>query len=115
MRIINKSNQKLIAEKVKIADNFLKRTQGLLDRSKLDKGEGLLIIPCNCIHSFGMKFNFDVIFLDKNNKVKYLIKNMKPWRISPLIITAYSILEIPVKTIDETDIKIGDLLELFIY
>ncbi|OGI17833.1 MAG: hypothetical protein A2255_08840 [Candidatus Melainabacteria bacterium RIFOXYA2_FULL_32_9] len=111
MKIINKSNQKLVADRVKIANNPIKRIIGLLNRSKLEKGEGLLIIPCNGIHSFFMRFRFDAIFLDKNNKVKHLIRDMGPWRLSPLIFNAHSVLELPAGIINETDIKVDDTLD----
>lgn len=111
MKVINKSNQKLVADRAKVANNPLTRMIGLLNRSNLDKGEGLLIIPCNNIHSIGMKFNFDAVFLDKNNKIKHIIENMKPWKLSPIIFSAYSTLELPCGTVSESEIKINDILE----
>lgn len=111
MKIINRTNQKLVADRVKVANNPITRMIGLLNRSSLNKGEGLLIIPCGSIHSFGMKFNFDAVFLDKKNKVLHLIQNMPAWRISPIIRHAHSILELPSGCIYEADIKIDDVLE----
>ena len=111
MQIINSSNQKIVADKAKIANNLITRIIGLLYRSNLNKGEGLLITPCNGIHSFGMRFNFDAVFLDKNNKVQHLIKNMSPWRTSPIIKSAHSTLELPSGIIDEAEIKTGDILQ----
>ncbi|EKE02764.1 MAG: hypothetical protein ACD_20C00337G0035 [uncultured bacterium] len=112
MKVINKSNQKLVADRVRVANNPISRIVGLLNRAGLEKGEGLLIVPCNGIHSFFMRFRFDAVFLDKGNKVKYLIKNMKPWQLSPMIFGAHSILELPAATIEEADIKLNDALEL---
>jgi uncharacterized membrane protein (UPF0127 family) len=111
MKIINKTNQKLITDKVKIANNVFSRMIGLLNRSNLEQGEGLLIIPCNSIHSIGMKFNFDAVFLDKNNKVQHLIKDIKPWKVLPVIFSAHSTLELPAGTIDIAEIKVNDYLE----
>ena len=111
MKVINTSNQKLIADKIKIANNPITRTIGLLNKSKLNKGEGLLIVPCNGIHSFGMRFNFDAVFLGKDNKVQHLIKDMRPWRVSSIIKGAYKVLELPSGTIDDSKIDINDILE----
>lgn len=115
MKIINKTNQKIIADKVKIANNPISRTIGLLNKSVLNEGEGLLITPCNSIHSFGMRFKFDAIFIDKKNKVKHIIKAMPAWRVSPLIIFAHSVIELPAGTADLAEVKIGDILELLKY
>lgn len=111
MKIINRSNQKVIADNIKIADSPLKRLTGLLNRTGLEEGEALLVIPCNCIHSFGMRFDFDAIFLDKNNKVVHLTKEMKPCKISPFVFSACSTLELPPGVIDKAGIKINDILE----
>ena len=110
-KIINKSNNKLLADKVKIAGNFIDRLVGLLNRSDLSMGEGLLIVSCNSIHSFGMRFNFDAAFLDKNNKVVHVIKKMRAWRVSPIIFKAHSVLELPAGALNEAEVKIGDYLE----
>jgi len=112
MKVINTSNQKTVADNVKVANNSISRFIGLLNRSHLEEGEGLLIIPCNSIHSFFMRFNFDAVFLDKSNKVKFLIKNMTPCKVSPVIFSAHSVLELPAGTIERSKINIDDALEL---
>lgn len=112
MKIINKSTGNIIADKIKVANNPITRFIGLLNRSGLAKGEGLLIIPCKSIHSFGMKFKFDAVFLDKKNKAKYLIKSMKTGKVSPIIWSAHSVLELPEGTINSTSINLEDTLEL---
>ncbi|MDD3012330.1 MAG: DUF192 domain-containing protein [Candidatus Gastranaerophilales bacterium] len=113
MKVINTSNQKIVANKVKVANNTISRFIGLLNRSNLNEGEGLQIIPCNSIHSFFMRFNFDAIFLDKSNKVKFLMKNMTPCKVSPLVFTAHSVLELPAETIERFEINIDDALEFY--
>ena len=111
MKIVKKSNQNEIADNVKVANNPITRFVGLLNRSSLNKGEGLWIVPCNSIHSFGMKFKFDAVFIDKNNQVKHLVKNMDKWKASAIIFSAHSVLELPAGTIDSENIEIDDILE----
>jgi len=111
MKLINKKNDKILANNLKIADNFFKRLKGLLGRKALDKGEGLHIIPCNSIHSFFMKFNFDAIFLNKNNEVVYLIEEMPAWHVSKICFSAYSVVELQSGVIKETETSISDVLE----
>ncbi len=103
-------DNRVIASKIKIADNFVTRLVGLLNRKSLDSDEGLLIIPSNSIHSFGMRFDFDAVFLDKNNKVVHLIEKMKPCRLSPLVKKSKSVLELAPGIISAVNIKIGDVL-----
>jgi uncharacterized membrane protein (UPF0127 family) len=108
MKFINKKNQKIIADNIKIADNFFTRTAGLLGKTGLQYGEGLWIKPCNSIHSIGMKFEFDAVFLDKNLKIVYLLENMKPYRLSSIIFKAFSVLELSAGKIKEINLEIGD-------
>jgi uncharacterized membrane protein (UPF0127 family) len=63
MRIINQTSGKVIAGKVMIANTFLKRLKGLLTSNGLEEDEGLIIKPCNSVHSFGMRFSIDLVFL----------------------------------------------------
>ena len=111
MKLINKNNGKILADNLKIADNFFKRLQGLLGKNSFNEGDGLHIIPCTSIHSFFMKFRFDAIFLNKNNEIVYLIQNMPAWRVSKICFSGYSVVELPSGVIKETEISIGDVLE----
>jgi len=111
MKLINKTNGNTLAENIKVADNPLTRMKGLLGRKRFKKGEGLHIIPCNNIHSFFMKFEFDAIFIDKKNKIKYLAENIPPWTWAKFCFFAYSVIELPAGTIKETGTQIDDELE----
>jgi uncharacterized membrane protein (UPF0127 family) len=111
MILINKTTGQVLADKLEIANTPFRRMKGLLGREKLESGEGLHIIPCSSIHSFFMKFDFDAIFIDKNNKIRHLIEKMPPGRISKLCFTAHSVIELPAGTICRTGSKIGDELE----
>jgi len=63
-----------------IADTFWKRSIGLMGRPSLKAGLGLLLRPCNSIHTCFMRFSIDVIFLDVQNRVVRIRSNVKPWR-----------------------------------
>lgn len=112
MKIINKTDNKIIADRLQHANNPFSRLVGLLLRKGLASGEGLLITPCNSIHSFGMRFNFDALFLDKDFRIVYLIQDMKPWRASKVIFSSHSVLELPAGTIKNTSLKLDDRLEI---
>ena len=88
------------------------RMKGLLGKSSLAAGEGLLIKPCKGIHTFGMRFPIDVLFLNKGNYVVATIKNIKPNKMTRLYLEASSVIELPAGTLDATATKPGDRLEL---
>jgi len=54
---------------VKIADTFVARGLGLLVGAPLGASEGLLIAPCSSIHTIGMRYPIDVVFLDAQARV----------------------------------------------
>jgi len=101
-----------LTEGARVADGFCSRLVGLLRDKGLEKGDGLWIVPCNSIHSIGMQFVFDAIFLDKELKVVHLMSEMKPWRISKLVFAAHSVLELPHGLIAQTGTTIGDQFEM---
>src|ERR1700761_3924074 len=96
----------------RVADSLITRVVGLLLDKQLAHGDGLWIKPCNSIHSVGMKFVFDAIFLDKDLRVVHLMHEMKPWQISKMIWAAKSVLELPAGLIAQTATEIGDQFEM---
>jgi len=96
----------------RVADSFFPKLIGLLRDKNLEYGDGLWIMKCNSIHSIGMKFIFDAIFLDKQLRVVHLINEMKPWRISKIVLSAHSVLEVPAGHIYRTATEIGDQFEM---
>lgn len=112
MRAINSTKHREIANKLKVAENVFTRMKGLLGRSSLAEGEGLLIRPCKGIHTFGMKFPIDVVFLNKNNRVIAISKNIPPNRMTRIYHRASSVIELSAGTAEATDIYIGDEVEI---
>ncbi len=112
MNVVNKTSNKEIARKLIIADNIFSRLKGLLGKKTMLNGEALLIKPCKGIHTFGMQFPIDVIFLNKRNRVVALAKNVEPNRMTRVFFTATSVLEMPAGTIDMTSTKVGDDVEI---
>lgn len=112
MKVLNHTKGIHIATDVKLADSFLSRFIGLLNRSSLNENEGLLITRCNSIHMFFMRFPIDVIFLDKQHTVVGLVDNIQPFRTSPFFLKASFGLELKSGTIQKTHTQIGDQLML---
>lgn len=112
MQVRNRTREKMVIERGMAATNILSRARGLLWRAPLQAGEGLLIKPCNSVHTFMMGFPIDVVFVNKTNEVVHLISDMKPGRVSPIVKGAHSVIELPVGTIAATQTTPGDLLEI---
>ena len=78
----NQNRGTVLAEAADVADTSAKRRTGLLKHTKLEPGAGLWIAPCEAVHSFGMKFAIDVVYLDRKKRVRKVRKEMVPRRLS---------------------------------
>ena len=107
----NQTRKTVLADAVEMADTSAKRRTGLLKHTSLEPGDGLWIAPCEAVHSFGMKFAIDVLYLDRKHKIKKVRPDMVPRRISGCL-TARSVLELPAGTIARTGTQAGDQLEI---
>jgi uncharacterized membrane protein (UPF0127 family) len=112
MKARNISTGKELSNNVIVADKLLKRMKGLLGKRELPSGEALWIKPCMSVHTIGMGFPIDVLFLNKTNQVVALKKNLFPNRLTRLYPKAVSVLELPAGTIDATSTKVGDEIEI---
>ena len=110
LNVSNLTRASVLATSMEVADTGTKRNKGLLGRKRLSPGEGLWIIPCESVHTFGMQFAIDLIYLDRNNRIKKLRQNVVPWRVSACL-SAHSVLELPSGTIRETQTQLEDTLE----
>lgn len=110
MVVRNISKDVVLGERIEVADTSEKRRRGLLQHERLEAGEGLWIAPTESVHSFGMKFAIDVLYLNKAKKVVKVRPDMVPGRIS-LCLSAYSVLELPAGRARETGTEVGDQLE----
>ena len=112
MKIINKSQNTVIAENALIADTFFSRMRGLLNRSSLAFDEALIITCCQSIHMLFMRFAIDAIFVDDENRVVGVVKNIKPFQFSAIFFKASYVVETTVGTIDRTKTVVGDWLQI---
>ena len=67
--------------RAKVAKTFWQRFKGLMGRKALHKGEGMLILKCNSIHTCFMRFPIDATFLDRDDNVVKIVRNIRPWRL----------------------------------
>ncbi len=104
------TRQTELARCIEVADSGRKRTKGLLGRAALAPGEGLWIVPCEGVHTFGMQFPIDLVYIDRNKRVKKVKNAVPPWRLS-FCFSAYSVLELAPGSVQNTATRSGDILE----
>lgn len=101
---------KWVARNSEVAESFVRRGVGLLGRSGWPDSDGLLITPCSSIHCFFMKMPIDVVYLDRENRIRKIIPALKPWKMGPLDLKAHSVLELPAGNLASLGLKEGQLL-----
>lgn len=104
------ANADCVIRKICKTTNFIERMRGLLGKEKLKIDEGLLLAPCSSIHTFGMQYTIDVLFLDKQLTIVKTVKSLKPWRMSASN-SATMVLELAEDSINKLQLKSGQQLE----
>src|SRR3989338_5351382 len=113
MMILDSVQKKIVANHVRVAKHLFDRLRGLIGFPPLRPGEALQIPLCQCIHTFGLTYSIDVIFLDRNNTVIRIASGIKPNSISSFSARARSVVELSFGTIEKLRIKHGDQFEFF--
>lgn len=109
LQIRNLTRGTALGTRIDVADTSQKRRTGLLRHTHLAEGEGLLISPCEGVHTFGMKFPIDVVYVNRQRIVVKLRPDMARGRIS-LCLSAHSVIELPVGAIQASKTERGDQL-----
>jgi len=103
----------IYARHVIVTTSLFARMRGLLGRKALGLDTAMVIDPCSSIHTLGMRFAIDVIFLDSKNNITAIEKNVQPgrfwvsggWHVRRVI-------ESEAGCLDLTRLSIGDTLTL---
>jgi len=109
-KVYAKESGAVIAQNCVIADGMLERMVGLLNHSSLPESHGLLLNPCNQVHTFFMRFPIDAVFLSADNEVLACLE-LWPWRLSRMIFKARKILELPLGSARKANLHAGQKLE----
>ena len=112
--VYNKTRETFVATEALLADSYFTRLVGLLGKTRrwAQLGRGLWIVPSRGVHTIGMLFPIDLIFLGKDKQVVHVEEYVRPFRISKVSLKATSVLELPPHTIYRSGTKIGDQLEI---
>ena len=112
--VYNKTRERFVATHVKVADAYFSRLVGLLGTTRrwARAGKGLWIVPSHGVHTIGMLYALDLVFLDRNLLVVDVEEHVRPFRISKVSFKADSVLELPAHTVFRTETRVGDQLEI---
>jgi len=80
--------------RLRVAAGWVQRLRGLLGGPPLRPHEGLWLVPCRAVHTFGMRRTIDVVFLDGRGRALKTAVRLRPNRIA-LCISAHSVVELP--------------------
>ena len=112
VRVYNASKGTDIVTEGDVADRFWSRLKGLIGRTSLAPGQGLLIRPSKGVHMWFMRFPIDVIYVGEGDRVVDVDENMRPWAIGRPRAAARYVIEVPAGTVAATHTRPGDQLEI---
>ena len=110
IRVSNTTRGTVLGARIGVADTSWSRMVGLLGKTGLDSGEGLLIIPSQAVHTVAMRFPIDVLFLDRNCRVIHVHPALAPFRVTGVHWRARCVLELPAGAIAQSATSVGDEL-----
>lgn len=81
LKIVEASSGRIVVADLEVADSFWSRLRGLQFRRELPPHRGLLLVPCDSVHTFWMRFPVDVVVIDRLGAVLAVRSTLRPWRI----------------------------------
>ena len=94
-----------------VADSLYSRAVGLLGKAYLDPDEAMIITPCNFVHTLWMRFTIDVVFCDLELRILRIAPHLVPWRLSPRVAAAKSVIEFAAGVTGQHKMQVGDRFE----
>jgi len=99
----------VVCEECLVAATPFTRMRGLLGRSSLPSGQGILLRPAASVHTFFMRFSIDVVFLDDELRVVAIAADLRPWRAAGKR-GARAVVELPAGECERRGLRVGDQL-----
>ena len=112
--VYNRNREAFLTLEAAVADTYLLRLVGLLGKARrwAQGGGGLWIVPSRGVHTIGMLFPIDLVFLNEQKVVVHVEEFVRPFSISRVCLKARSVLELPPHTVFRTQTEVGDVLEI---
>lgn len=101
---------RVLVEECQLANTMGARMLGLMFRPGLADRNGIWLEPCNSVHTFFMSFAIDIVFVDREKRVKRIVRSLAPWRFSPIVLGARAALELNAGRAEQLGLAEGDQL-----
>jgi hypothetical protein len=111
-RVLNVTRGETLARDAAVAETVRERVRGLIGRDRLKPGEALILPRCRQVHSFGMRFPIDVVFIDGKGRVAMTRTGLEPRRISSVAWRARCAVELAAGTLYKTGTVKGDIISI---
>ena len=108
--VFNKTRESFLSLNVTLTDTHATRLKGLVGKLRLKGDEGIWVVPSQGVHTVGVLFAVDLIYLDADNQVIHLEESFGTFRIGPVRTNGASVLELPTRTIYSSHTQVGDQL-----
>lgn len=108
--VYNLTRECFLSLGVNVANTSFTRLKGLIGRLRLRSGDGLWVVPSGGVHTFGLLFALDLIYLDSDCQVIHQIESFPAFGIAPFKMHAASVLELPAHSIYVSQTQAGDRL-----
>ena len=112
MILYDVSGQRLVLPDLEVATTSRARTRGLLGHAPLEMGQGLLIRPCSWIHTFGMGFAIDVLYVGRDGRIVACAENLRPGRLDRPVLRSRWVVEMAAGAVRFYGLKMGGQLEV---
>ena len=112
LRVVVARTGRPLALAARMARGVVARAVGLLGRRALQEGEALVFERCNSIHTVGMRFPIDAVFVDRSWRVVALRPGLVPGRVVLPVSGAWGVLELASGTVQQSGLQEGDQLDL---
>lgn len=107
-RIVHESSGAVLANRFSWARSVRARMQGLIGKD-LPPGSALIIEPAAQVHTLLLQSSIDVVFCDDDWDVRFLVRGLRPFRITRWVRGARRVIEMPQGAVPES-MQIGDRL-----
>jgi uncharacterized membrane protein (UPF0127 family) len=104
---LRREDGRIVCERVAVADRAHRRMRGLMGRRRLDPGQGMVLRPAFAIHTHFMRFPIDVVFLDSDQVVIAIEKQLRPWRTASCR-GAREVVELAAGECERRGLEVGD-------
>lgn len=109
-RLVHDRTGQVVADRLQTAFDSASRRTGLLAQSSWPPGSALIIAPCQAVHTVGMRFAIDVLFVDRGGRVVKVRERVRPWRMAAAL-TAFAAIELPAGALAGA-VRTGDVLSV---